>query len=267
MVVTRRNTMTMRKCFKVMSLLLICVFAVSLAYAQEKKTGGDGITKKADGSYRSDAYDQSNRPEDDYLARFRAQDVVDDLITRNMDELYLIQVIVMNNSGKADWNTKFKEQETQYKKALEQYYKRNIVYASDFMKKNQEGIREILGLVIKDYTSQCDTLLNEAAAKVLELHMNPATRVNPDRQEQLESNHIRLRVAYGQIDDAAKAEREKYLPGAVYHLRVARAYAIAILEDLSKDKAEKDGISKKYQVEKADNLNRVFNEPKEEPKK
>lgn len=259
--------MTMRKCFKVMSLLVICVFAVSLAYSQEKKEGGsDGITKKADGSYRSNEYDQSNRPEDDYLAKFRAQDVVDDLIKRNMDELYLIQVIVTNNSGKADWNTKFKEQQTQYKKALEQYYKRNIIYASDYMKKNQAGIREILGLIIKDYTAQCDNLLNEAAGKVLELHMDPATRVNPDKQEQLQNNHIRLRVAYGQIDDSLKAEREKYLAGSVYHLRVARAYAIAILEDLAKDKAEKDGISKKYQVEKADNLNRVFNEQKEEKK-
>lgn len=248
-----------------MSLLVIFVFAFSLAYSQEKK--GDGITKKADGSYRSDEYDQSNRPEDDYLAKFHAQDVVDDLIKRNMDELYLIQVIVANNSGKAEWNTKFKEQETQYKKALEQYYKRNVIYASDFMKKNQAGIREILQLIIKDYNAQCDTLLNEAASKVLELHMDPATRVNPDKKEQLDNNHGKLRVAYGQLDDAAKAEREKYLPGAVYHLRVARAYAISILEDLAKDKTEKDNISKKYQVEKADNLNRVFNEQKEEKQK
>lgn len=260
--------MTMKKYVKVMSLVIISAFAVSLVFAQEKTTTtkDDGIVKKADGSYRSKDYDESTRPEDDYLAKFHARDVVDELMKRNIDELLLIQVVV-SNSGKGDWNTKFQELNNGYKDALEQYYKRNMVYACDKLEKNQAGIRELLKVIIADYTKQCDDILNEAAGKVLQLHMDPATRVNPDKQDQLQNNHIRLRVAYGQLDDSQKATAEKYLPGSVYHLRVARAYGIAILEDLSKDENEKKSVSDKYKVAKADNLNRVYAEKKEETKK
>jgi hypothetical protein len=264
----RRKDMTMKKYVKVMSLVIISAFVASLVFAQEKTTTkDDGIVKKADGSYRSKDYDESTRPEDDYLAKFHALEVVEDLIKRNMDELQLIQVIVLNNSGKADWNTKYQELNNGYKDGLEQYYKRNLIYARDKLDKNQGGIRELFKLVIADYTKQVEDILNEAAGKVLQLHMDPATRVNPDKQEQLQTNHIRLRVAYGQLDDSQKATSEKYLPGAVYHLRVAKAYGIAILESLSKDENEKKGVHDKYKVVKADNLNRVYAEKKEETKK
>ena len=206
--------MTMRKYFKVMSLVIISVFAVSLAFAQEKTTTtkDDGIIKKADGSYRSKDYDESTRPEDDYLAKFHASDVVEELMKRNIDELYTDPGGCQNNSGKGDWNTKFQELNNGYKDALEQYYKRNMVYASDKLEKNQAGIRELLKVIIEDYTKQCDDILNEAAGKVLQLHMDPATRVNPDKQDQLQNNHIRLRVAYGQLDDSQKATAKNISP-------------------------------------------------------
>jgi hypothetical protein len=264
----RRKDMTMKKYVKVMSLVIISAFVASLVVAQEKTTTkDDGIVKKADGSYRSKDYDESTRPEDDYLAKFHALEVVEDLMKRNMDELQLLQVLILNNSGKSDWNTKYQELNNGYKDGLEQYYKRNLIYARDKLDKNQAGIRELFKLIIADYTKQVEDLLNEAASKVLQLHMDAATRVNPDKQTQLQTNHIRLRVAYGQLDDSQKANSEKYLPGSVYHLRVARAYGIAILEDLSKDENEKKSVHDKYKVMKADNLNRVYAEKKEETKK
>jgi len=259
--------MTMKKYIKVMSLVIISVFTASLVFAQEKTTAkDDGIVKKADGSYRSKDYDESSRPEDDYLAKFHAVEIVEDLMKRNMDELLLIQVVV-SNAGKAEWSTKFQDLNKGYQDAIEQYYKRNMIYACDKLEKNQSAIRDLFKLIIADYTKQCDDLLNEAAGKVLQLHMDPATRVNPDKQDQLANNHIRLRVAYGQLDDSQKASNEKYLPGAVYHLRVSRAYGIAILEDLAKDENERKSVQDKYKVVKADNLNRVYAEKKEEPKK
>ncbi|MBN1495828.1 MAG: hypothetical protein JXA07_03610 [Spirochaetes bacterium] len=247
--------MTMRKWSKVMSLVVIGLFVVSLAVAQEKKD--DGITKMPDGSYRSKDYDESNRPEDDYLAKFHANEVVDKLMKRNLDEIYMLNIIVKNNSGKG-WDSKYQEVYNGYKDGMEQYYKRNMVYAKDKLQKNHAAITDLFKIMYEDYRKQCEDLLNECAGKILQLHLDIGSRIDPDKSDLLSDNHLRLRVAYGQMDDAQKAMSEKYGLGAIYHLRVARAYGISILEQLAKDENEKKSVRDKYKVAKADNLNRIY---------
>jgi len=255
--------MTIRRYFKVMSLIMISVFVFSLAVAQEKKD--DGIKKLPDGSYRSKDYDESSRPDDNYLAKFHANDIVDKLIKRNIDEIYLIKVLVTNNSGKG-WDAKYQEVYNGYKDGMEQYYKRNMVYSADKLTKNQAAIREMFKVIIEDYKKQCEDLLNECAGKVLVLHLDVSSRVDPDKAEQLTNNHIRLRISYGQLDDAVNAASEKYFAGSIYHLRVARSYGISILLDLAKDDNERKSIRDKYRTMMADNQNRIYAEKREETK-
>jgi hypothetical protein len=266
----RSNTMKTRSYIKVMSLMIISVFAVSLVFAQDK--GGEKkeeIKKLPDGSYRTNDpnINEGNRPEDNYLAKFHAQEVVEKLMKKNIDEIYLLKVLKDNNSGKSDWNTKYTEIYNGYKDAMEVYYKRNMIYARDKLEKNQIQIRDLFKLIIADYKKQCEDLLNECASKVMLLHLDASARVDPDRSDQLSTNHLRLKVAYGQLDDAQNSEMEKYFVGAIYHLRVARAYGISILEDTAKDDAEKKSIADKYKTAKADNLNRVLSEKAGETKK
>jgi len=73
-------------------------------------------------------------------------------------------------------------------------------------------------------------------------------------------NQLRLRVGYGQLDDAEAAVYEKYYLGAIFHLRTARAYGISILEHLADKPDEREALKNKYRVIKADNLNRIFAE-------
>ena len=259
--------MTMRRYCKVMSLIIVSVFAFSLAFAQqtaEKKD--DGIQKMPDGSYRSRDFDESTRPEDDYLAKFHANEIVEKLMKRNLDDIYLLNVLVKNNSGKG-WDSKYQEIYNQYKDGLEQYYKRNMIYSRDKLEKNLNTIRELYKIIIEDYKKQDEDLLNECAGKVLLLHLDVSSRIDPDKAEQLANNHLKLRVAYGQLDDSQAAAQDKYFSGAIYHLRVSRAYGISILEALAKDENERKSIHDKYKVAKADNMNRIFAEKKEEPKK
>ncbi|HPL15130.1 MAG TPA: hypothetical protein PL180_00430 [Spirochaetota bacterium] len=259
--------MTMRRYCKVMSLIIVSVFAFSLAFAQqtaEKKD--DGIKKMPDGSYRSKDYDESTRPEDDYLAKFHANEVVEKLMKRNLEDIYLLNVLVKNNSGKG-WDSKYQEIYNQYKDGLEQYYKRNMIYSRDKLEKNLNTIRELYKTIIEDYKKQDEELLNECAGKVLLLHLDVSSRIDPDKADQLANNHLRLKVAYGQLDDAQAAAQDKYYSGAIYHLRVSRAYGISILEALAKDENERKSIHDKYKVAKADNMNRLFAEKREETKK
>lgn len=248
--------MSAQKLFRVISLVIVGVFAVSMLFAQQK-TADDGITKMPDGSYRSKDHDEATRPDDDYLAKFAARDYVEKFMKRNIDEIYMLNVLVKNNSGKG-WDAKYEELYKGYMDAMSQYYKRNMIYAREKLEKNQVGIRDLFKTVIEDYKKQCDELLNECAGKVMLLHMDVSARIDPDRYDQLWMNSLRLKVAYGQLDDAERSETEKYLAGSVYHLRVARAYGIAILEDLAKDENEKKSVADKYRVMKADNRNRIF---------
>ncbi len=260
--------MTMRKCSKVMSLVVISLFTVSLAFAQEKsgEKKDDGIKKMPDGSYRSKDYDESTRPEDDYLAKFHANEIVDKLMKRNLEEIYMINIMVKNNSGKG-WDSKYQDIYNKYKEGMELYYKRNTVYAKKKLEENHEAINELFKVIYEDYRKQCEDLLNECAGKILLLHLDLGSRIDPDKADQLSNNHLRLRVAYGQMDDAQYSLSQKYGLGSLYHLRAARAYGISILEALAKDENEKKSVHDKYKVAKADNMNRIYADKGGETKK
>lgn len=261
--------MTMRRFFKIMScMFILSFFIVSLATAQDKaaEKKDDGITKNPDGTYRSKDFDEASRPDDSYLAKFRASDVVQKLMTKNLDEIYLIKVIVTNFSDKG-WNAEYDKLYNGYKDGMEQYYKRNMIYARDKLEKNQKDIREVFKKILDEYRKQSETILSECAGKLLMVHLDVSARVDPNRFETLYNNQLRLKVAYAQTDDATDAINNKYFSGAIYHYRMAKAYGIAILEDLSAKPEEKDGVKNKYKTDRADNLNRIYAEKKDETKK
>ena len=261
--------MTMSRFFKIMSCaVILSFFMITLVTAQEKaaEKKDDGITKLPDGSYRSKDYDESTRPDDSYLAKFHATDVIQKLMTKNLDEIYLIKVITMNFSDKG-WNADYDKLYNGYKDAMEQYYKRNRIYARDKLEKNQAEIREMFKKILEEYRKQSETILSECAGKLLQLHLDVSSRVDPNRFETLYTNQLRLKVAYAQTDDANDSINNKYYAGAIYHYRVAKAYGIAILEDLTAKPEERDSIKSKYKVDKADNLNRIFAEKKAEETK
>jgi hypothetical protein len=256
--------MTTKKFFmRATSIVVLCLFTLTIAIAQEKgKTEGpkdDGIIKMKDGSYRAKDHDESTRPDDSYLAKFHAIDVVHKLMKQNLDEIYLAKVIVSNFSDKG-WNAEYDKLYNGYKEGMELYYKRNVIYARDRLERNKLDIRELFKKFIEEYRKQAEVLLGECASKVLALHLDVSSRIDPDRFEALYENQLRLRVGYSQLDDAEAAVYEKYYMGAIFHLRTAKAYGISILEHLADKPEEREAIKNKYRIIKADNLNRIFAE-------
>jgi hypothetical protein len=268
----RRINMTMKKMFKIGSIFfVISFFMISLAQAQQKGAQPQkaDIIKMPDGSYRAKGYDEATRPDDSYLAKFHAMEVVRKLMKQNLEEIYLIKVIVSNFPDKG-WNADYDKLYNGYKEGMELYYKRNIIYSQAKLEQNQKDIRDLFKKIIDEYKIQAETLLGECASKVLQLHLDVSSRIDPNRFDALYTNQLRLRVAYGQLDDAESAVWDKYYVGAIYHLRLARAYAISILEDLSATPQEREAVENKYKVAKADDLNRIYAEKpvkKEEPVK
>ncbi len=239
---------------------IFSTFAFAQETAEDKKTNEP--VKMPDGSYRSADYDEANRPDDSYLAKFHAIEVVNKLMKKNLDEIYLLKVIVTNFPGKG-WENEYKAIYDKYKEAMNLYYKRNIIYARVKLEENEKQINDLLKKIIDEYRKETEDLLSKCAEEVLKLHLDATTRTDPNKLDALHSNHSRLRIAYGQYDDAASAEIEHYFTGAVFHLRVAKSYGISILEHLAKNEEERKKISESYKTIKADNMNRIYDTSKQ----
>jgi hypothetical protein len=259
--------MKLKKCVKLFSLIFVLSFvATTISFAQEAATtttttgGGqkaiEESTKNADGSYTSKVYDEADRPEDNYLAKFHAQDVVYKLIKLNLDQIYLMKVIVTNFADKG-WKADYDKVYEGYKRSMELYYKRNIIYSRVEFEKNRKEIQALQKKIIDEFKKDSQIMLNECADTVLMLSLDAQTRSDPNRNEELFANQLRLKIAYGQFDDALGAEISKYYEGSIYHLRMAKSYAIKILEDIARPE-EKEKVRDRFKIERADILNRVY---------
>jgi len=88
--------MKMRRIRKTLSIIFILIFVmISAGIAQV-----DDSNKNPDGTYSSKKYSEAEKPDDSYLAKFYAIDVVNNLLKKNLEQVYLIKVLVSNFKGK-----------------------------------------------------------------------------------------------------------------------------------------------------------------------
>jgi Ni/Co efflux regulator RcnB len=152
---------TLRSCYmkpqmkKTISILIaVSMLAFSALIAQDKTTDKKSDTNytklNPDGSYSSTKHTEADRPEDSYLAKFHAQDVVSKLMQKNLEQVYLLKVIKTNFKDKG-WDADYKKAYAGYKKGMELYYKRNIIYSRLELENNKKDIQKILEKVAKVY--------------------------------------------------------------------------------------------------------------------
>lgn len=245
------------KVIKGLSLVMLTAFvASSMAFAQTDTAKKKEVIKNPDGSYSSTKYNEAERPEDSYLAKFHAHDVAQKLMKKNLEQIYLLKVVVTNFKDKG-WESDYKKCYEGYKKAMEFYYQRNIIYARVEFENNKKDITDLLTKIIAVYKKETAAMLEICVDKIMMLHLQETTRSDPNKNRELHHNQMRLRVSYGQMDDARRSIIDRNLETALYHYRVAKTYAIKIIEDLSPPN-EAQSIKDKYKVHKADNLNRIF---------
>ncbi len=267
--------MNIKRSGKIFTLIiLMSFFMISVAPAQQ---GGApaGTTAKEDTKERnldpSREYPTSEMPEDSYLAKFHAIDIAEKLVKKNLEQIYLLNVIVQNfdkDNGKK-WKSEYDTVYAGYKKAMEYYYKRNIIYARVEFENNRKKIKQLMKKISDQYKLDTQSMLNKCADRILLLHLDAKTKSDPNKNKELFQNQLRLRISYGQFDDANSSYIDNNFEGCVYHLRVAKSYAIKILEELvpvdekdTPDSIDKKiaEVSKEYRFHKADNLNRIYKE-------
>jgi hypothetical protein len=254
-----------RKKRKVFLFFMIAVLSLSLSASSQEvselnTSGSDNMDEN---------FNQAEKPDDSYLAKFHAQDVAAKLIKRNLDQIYLLNVIVNNfpdNGWKEDYDKIYEE----YKRAIELYYKRNVIFARVWFERNQNSISELMKKMSDKYKEDTQSIMDECHKHVVALHLNQETRSDPNKNRELLNNQSRIMIAYGQMDDADNAYMAKNYEQTLYHYRVAKTYGIKILETVAyTDEAEKKegGITIKevkenYKFHKADNKNRIYEDVK-----
>ncbi|HQO39097.1 MAG TPA: DUF2680 domain-containing protein, partial [Spirochaetota bacterium] len=99
---------------------------------------------KTDGSDNmNENFNQAEKPDDSYLAKFHAQVVVDKLIKRNLEQIYMLNVIVTNYS-KHNWKGDYDNIYAEYKRAIELYYKRDMIFSRVWLERNQKSISDLM---------------------------------------------------------------------------------------------------------------------------
>jgi hypothetical protein len=151
----------------------------------------------------------------------------------------------------------------QYKDAVDLYYRRNIIYARVRLEENKASINKLYIKIAKTYRDDCLGLLGKCADVILELTLGgdqksgagdtTVRRSSPEVNKAIFINRMRIRIAYGEIYDGDVAEMNGIPYTSIFHYRIAKSYAIRILEEL--DPTNNKG---KYDVYKADNMNRIL---------
>ena len=247
--------------FKTTKILCALCFVASLiipsmVFAQQQQQSGTQQQKDASGKrvHPREAYSPDQRPEEDYLARFKGIEVSEKLMDENLQNIYILKVIV-SNFKEQGWDKEYNDIYDEYKKAVAKYYKRQVIYSRLELEKNKKHISDLFKKIVVVYNDQAQTMLEECADKILNFSLDEKNKYDPNRSRVLFQNMMRLWIAYGQTDDSDSSVLDNQFKNAVYHLRIAKSYAVNILEDLSPEGENKD----KYRVHKADNMNRILN--------
>ena len=258
-----------------MLLILCAVLMVSSAVFAQNQAQQPAAPAQTQQSASSDAnktpnpatlYSEADRPEDNYLERFHALEICDKLIAENLDRIYTLNVITINFKGKhSDWETDYQNVYKGYKEAVDLYYRRNIIYSRVRLEENKAAINKFYLKIAKAYKDDTLAMLSKCADTILELSLgqgdtkantNPSDstlkKSSPEITKALFLNKMRIRIAYGEMDSADVSEKSGVPHVAIFHYRVAKGYAIRILEELD---ANNKG---KYDLDKADNYNRIM---------
>jgi len=223
-------------------------------------------------------YTEDQRPEENYLAKFLAQEVVEKLIKENLNKIYMLKACV-SNFPQDDWNKAYTDIYNSYKKAMSLYYKRDVIYSRVELEKNRNDINTLYQKISDKYRGDCEKMLDVCAESILIVSLNPKTKADPNKMKQYYHNLMRIRIAYAQMDEAMSAYQDRVFQTSVFHYRIAKTYAIQIMEGLLRKeeiekyrdrytKEEYDSFMKlvnekdsfKLPYHKADNLNRILEE-------
>jgi len=249
--------MNFLKSKKIIAVILITLFAVAVAFAQEQQEKREvDVVRNPDGSYSTTRFDEAERPDDSYLAKDHAFSIVPYQQRKNLDYLYRLKIIISNYSDQG-WDEDYQKCYDGYKKAMQYFYRKNYIYAKLDFDLNLKDLRELMRKVSEFYRDQATTMLDECVDLVLAAHMDEVRKSDPEKNAALFKAQNRLRIAYNLFDEAETMMVDKHYSSSIIQLRMAKAYCIKMMEDFAKPE-DVDALKEKYKVVKADNLNRIY---------
>ncbi len=255
---------SLKSFFGVLIVLIFCAGVFAQEKTEQKPAAQE---KKSEQATNLDS--PANQPADNYLERFHALDVCERLQAENLERIYTLNVITSNfKSQHSDWESDYKTVYNKYKESCDLYFKRNTIYARVSFEDNKRQIDQLFEKIAKAYLKDCEDLLSKCGDLLLELTLgvdksgatagkdeaSNISRSSPEMNKAIFNNKMRIRIAYGEIMDGGRSVSSHMPHVAIFHYRIAKSYAIRILEEL-----DPENNKGKYDLHKADNLNRVLN--------
>lgn len=148
-----------------------------------------------------------------------------------------------------------------YNKALVYYYQKKYTLSLKLHRANHELINNLYKKFVLNYKKDTLKLLEVAAEKLVdseeqELNGGPDSYKAKGELINLQ-NSFKLRTAYNQFARAEYMELNNLQPQAITHYRLAKAYAIRVLHNLSDNDKSKQEIETKYKKDLYDAQGRI----------
>ncbi len=231
----------------VLGLLLIAP-VLSLS-AQDAAAGGDA---------KNGAVDESvSAPERaTYLERHHAIKRVHQIKDRTLADIKRLKVLVANFGGEVgSAQADFEKIREMYHSAEKERYRRRFVESARLHEDTRKMISDLYKKFTETFQNQTADLLAECAQNMVDAEF--AVSGEPGQSPRSSTARIfhssqKLNIAYQQTAMAEDMIRTDRYDEAITHLRLAKSFAINVLQNLEDSEQKQNEIEKKYKVDLLD---------------
>lgn len=190
-----------------------------------------------------------------YLERHHAIRRVNQIKDRTLADIKRLKVLVANFGGDIEGSTAdFDKIRETYHAAEKERYRRRFVQSAQL----HEGTRKLIFELYKKFTekfkAQTGDLLAECAQNMVdaEFAISGEPGQNTRSTARIFNSSQKLVIAYQQTAMAEDMSRIERFDEAITHYRLAKSFAINVLQHLEQDEAKKNEIEEKYKVDLLD---------------
>ncbi len=172
-----------------------------------------------------------------------------------VEVIHLSQLVDRFGASVPDSRNSYLKIRENYRLGIQHYYKGEYEKCIEVMADNQHQIQSMMAKFAKNFHDSVAQLLEESSERLVEQDIATVSTgatgdMNPG--ENLIRNQFKIKIAYGQLSQGEKMERNEQFLTAIEHYRLAKLHAINVMLDLEENMTKRMEISKKYRVDMED---------------
>ena len=192
-----------------------------------------------------------------YLERHHAIRRVNEIKDRTLNDIKRLKVLVANFGGQIEGSdADFKKIRETYHAAEKERYRRRYTESAKLHEETRELILQLYKKFTTRFQDQTAELLSQCAQNMVDAEFavsgEPGQNSSSGSTARIFNSSQKLYIAYQQTAMAEDMIRTDRFDEAITHYRLAKSFAINVLQTLEDSSQKQDEIEKKYKVDLLD---------------